>query len=278
MAKFMWSSMLLFLFVLLAPVLVDADRDVAVTEVTEVESAVSNSDDETQVESSESDEVNSEAPPRRLFQPTASWQTIEEDMGIPRGIHVRMNLQTGKKEGKLLDPADVGEKESGESTVDVEVPRDLRQGIVNTKRMAFTQEQLAARMAAEQEEGDSKQQPPDQRPAISYEDDTPPLGANPSPEEIARKFAEARKKVRHMQPRADIEVMQLLVGILKNSSAAESQQLSALQELEFFVHQIDNARDLEAIGGMEPVLKTLEHSNEEFRSLGLLTLGSAMQG
>ncbi|XP_013099436.2 nucleotide exchange factor Sil1 [Stomoxys calcitrans] len=37
------------------------------------------------------------------FVATHEWQEIEEGQGIPQGLHVRINLQTGKKEAKLLD-------------------------------------------------------------------------------------------------------------------------------------------------------------------------------
>jgi nucleotide exchange factor SIL1 len=38
-----------------------------------------------------------------LFIPTNEWQPIRKDQGIPRGLHVRLNVQTGEREAKLLD-------------------------------------------------------------------------------------------------------------------------------------------------------------------------------
>lgn len=37
------------------------------------------------------------------FVATREWQIIKEGQSIPRGLHVRMNLQTGLKEAKLLE-------------------------------------------------------------------------------------------------------------------------------------------------------------------------------
>ncbi|KZF23797.1 hypothetical protein L228DRAFT_124332 [Xylona heveae TC161] len=37
----------------------------------------------------------------RVFQPTEDFQTIHDDQHIPAGIHLRMNLETGKKEGRI---------------------------------------------------------------------------------------------------------------------------------------------------------------------------------
>ena len=41
-----------------------------------------------------------------VFQPTSDWQTIRPGQGIPAGLDVRMNLQTGEKEAKLMDGDD----------------------------------------------------------------------------------------------------------------------------------------------------------------------------
>ena len=38
-----------------------------------------------------------------MFIPTSEWQTIKKDQGIPRRLHVRLNVQTGLKEAKLLE-------------------------------------------------------------------------------------------------------------------------------------------------------------------------------
>ena len=38
-----------------------------------------------------------------MFIPTNEWKPIKKDQGIPRGLHVRLNVQTGEREAKLLD-------------------------------------------------------------------------------------------------------------------------------------------------------------------------------
>ncbi|XP_005188495.1 nucleotide exchange factor Sil1-like [Musca domestica] len=48
----------------------------------------------------------SEVKKNQTFIATHEWQEIPEGQGIPQGLHVRINLQTGKKEAKLLDEAD----------------------------------------------------------------------------------------------------------------------------------------------------------------------------
>lgn len=71
-------------------------------------------------EAHEAKEESSSLPPKRVFEfkmdensrggndgdpfvPTHEWQIIKPGQVIPKGIHVRLNLQTGEREGKLLD-------------------------------------------------------------------------------------------------------------------------------------------------------------------------------
>lgn len=42
----------------------------------------------------------------QLFEPTNSWQTVREGQQIPPGLHVRVNLETGLEEARILQPDD----------------------------------------------------------------------------------------------------------------------------------------------------------------------------
>ncbi|PYD07500.1 hypothetical protein DND36_32320, partial [Pseudomonas savastanoi pv. glycinea] len=39
-----------------------------------------------------------------MFEPTNEWQVVREGQHIPKGLHVRMNMDTNEREAKLLDP------------------------------------------------------------------------------------------------------------------------------------------------------------------------------
>ena len=41
---------------------------------------------------------------------TNEWQIIQDGQNVPSGLHYRMNLETGKKEAKILD----GDVKTGE--------------------------------------------------------------------------------------------------------------------------------------------------------------------
>lgn len=50
----------------------------------------------------------------QIFVPTDQWQSIREGQDIPGGLHVRMNMETGLKEAKLLeDEGEEGTKDTG---------------------------------------------------------------------------------------------------------------------------------------------------------------------
>ena len=40
------------------------------------------------------------------FVATNEWQEIQEGQKVPAGLHYRMNLETGKKEAKILEESD----------------------------------------------------------------------------------------------------------------------------------------------------------------------------
>ncbi|KAK6213923.1 nucleotide exchange factor SIL1 [Colletotrichum tabaci] len=40
----------------------------------------------------------------KIFQPTEEFQTVHDDQELPHGLHIRMNINTGKKEAKINDP------------------------------------------------------------------------------------------------------------------------------------------------------------------------------
>ena len=76
----------------------------------------------------------------------------------------------------------------------------------------------------------------------------------------------------------DIEIMQDLVAKLNNSESTKSEMIAALEELEYLVHQIDNARDLDIIGGLKLVVNLLNQTrDDEIQSQAAYVIGSAAQ-
>ena len=68
-----------------------------------------------------------------VFQPTSEWQAIQPGQGIPAGLHVRMNLQTGEKEAKLMD-GDDGSK--------YKIDKDSKQKFINIDKNFISKQHL----------------------------------------------------------------------------------------------------------------------------------------
>ena len=75
----------------------------------------------------------------------------------------------------------------------------------------------------------------------------------------------------------DIEIIQDLVAKLNNSESTKPEILGALEELEYLVHQVDNARDLDVIGGLALVVNLLNQTDNEIQSQAAYMIGSAAQ-
>ena len=77
---------------------------------------------------------------------------------------------------------------------------------------------------------------------------------------------------------ADVEIMLEHLQTLTDSETTVDNLVSTLEELEYYVHQIDNARDLDILGGLVVIVRLLNHSNSEVQSAAAYVLGAAVQG
>uniref|UniRef100_A0A8D8VTI0 Nucleotide exchange factor SIL1 n=1 Tax=Cacopsylla melanoneura TaxID=428564 RepID=A0A8D8VTI0_9HEMI len=57
-----------------------------------------------------------DADKKTTFKATQEWQTVQEGDILPSGLHYRMNLETGKKEAKLIDMNDNNNDDSGKKS------------------------------------------------------------------------------------------------------------------------------------------------------------------
>lgn len=65
--------------------------------------------------------------------------------------------------------------------------------------------------------------------------------------------------------------------LAKAQDTAPNELVTALEELEYHVHQIDNAKDLDTIGGLRIVVLLLNHSDSAVASAAAHVVGSAVQ-
>ncbi|XP_068710184.1 nucleotide exchange factor SIL1-like [Montipora foliosa] len=196
-----------------------------------------------------------------IFEPTADWQTIQPGQGIPPGLHVRMNLQTGKKEAKLMDGDDGSKYQSN---------KDTKQKFITIDKSVISKQHLKEALKDFRDK---------------FHSDSPSGGGSEELEsklEASQQFRsidEIRKELEEVDlfVKKDIEIITHLVKTLNSSSSNLSEKEHALDELEYYVHQIDNARDLHSIGGLALVVKLMNSTEPSLASRATYVLGSAAQ-
>ncbi|XP_017123939.1 nucleotide exchange factor Sil1 [Drosophila elegans] len=163
------------------------------------------------------------------FVATKEWQVIAEGQAIPKGLHVRINLQTGLKEAKLLDESERG---------------------------------TALQSQPEDQDQNQNQQLEDNEPlALDYKPDIIEESLRRVKEQ-KKSYAELRKAYKEFQKnfRTDGELIVQLIDQYRNFSKTpllESQmrsKLDCLENLEYLLHQIDNALLFIDNGGLDDVL------------------------
>uniref|UniRef100_A0A3B3V1N2 Nucleotide exchange factor SIL1 n=1 Tax=Poecilia latipinna TaxID=48699 RepID=A0A3B3V1N2_9TELE len=74
----------------------------------------------------------------------------------------------------------------------------------------------------------------------------------------------------------DVQIMRRLLDQFNSSNSTAEQKLSILQELEYLVHQVDNAQTLCAMGGLSFILQGMNSSDVRLQENSALVLGSAV--
>lgn len=201
----------------------------------------------------EDSETEVSSDPMNVFYPEKEWKTVKPGQAIPAGLHVRLNMENGQKEAKLMDGDDgnkywkLGDKE----------------GMVNTDSKTYTPEEIKEAL---KEFKATKHDIPDEKKA----------------EEIRQKFRsydELKKDFQkiNMGIKTGQEIVSDLYDKLKLGNITSEEKESVLQELEYHLHQIDNAILFSDLGGIPLLLKGLNDTEPELRSLSAYTLGSAVQ-
>ncbi|XP_018589357.2 nucleotide exchange factor SIL1 [Scleropages formosus] len=202
-------------------------------------------------------EVDDEGDPEDLevFQPTHRWQTLRPGQAVPAGSHVRLNLQTGQREVKLDEEA-LKYWRNGK-----------RQGMANTRSSSFTAQELKEALKKFKEEGTEQMDEERQKEEADLRSRFRSL------DELKKDMAQL-----DMLVETDFQVMSRLMAQLNRSSATVEEKVSALLDLEYLVHQVDNAQDLVSMGGMKLVMDALNSTDVRLQESAAFVLGSALSG
>ena len=248
---------------------------------------------------------------RDVFVATKEWQVVKEGQSIPPGLHVRMNLQTGLKEAKLLDDdSDNVESENKEASTGEYVDQDSedtpsdspppsgtkfmgdnrrthyfgksdRRGIVNKKTKVFSRRELME--ALNQEESNDGEEhmlltaQESQDKDVNIQAPSHEASSKGPKVSITEESSSGRQSELPYIPHEDVERMVEHSQTLARKEATVPELVHALKELEYHVHNLDNAKDLNAIGGLVLVIRQLNHSSPEVRSHAAHVIGAASQ-
>ncbi|XP_067313505.1 nucleotide exchange factor SIL1 [Pseudorasbora parva] len=203
-----------------------------------------NKREETQIENEDPEDLE-------VFKPTDKWQTLKPGHAVPAGSHVRLNLQTGHREVKM------GEEEG------LKYWRDGNgQGMANVPGPSFTAEQLKEALKNFKEGMDD--------PVDTKQDDA--VRAQFRPIEELKKDMEAL----NMLVETDVQVMTKILNLFNNTNSTTDEKVKALLDLEYLVHQVDNAQNLVSMGGMQLVVNALNSTDIRLQESAAFVLGSAV--
>ncbi|GAA0151026.1 hypothetical protein LIER_09835 [Lithospermum erythrorhizon] len=98
-----------------------------------------------------------------------------------------------------------------------------------------------------------------------------------SSEEVHKKQIELKELMGKLKMPSDAELMQIAIDDLNNESLSLEDRHRALQELLILVEPIDNAKDLNKLGGLKAVIRQLDHSDTNIRATSAWIIGKASQ-
>eukprot|EP00794_Sanderia_malayensis_P005152 gene5152-5802_t len=232
------------------------------------------------------------------FIPTKEWQVVKKGQSIPAGLHVRMNFQTHVREAKLMDGDDGARFNRNKNLKDANAGKF---GIKNEKQNAeFAQSAaegpkivLGDDLKKEDSFGDPdrlyftkshlKEALKDFRDKFQNEDLKTDEQEITRAEAVKKKFRsieEIRKELGDsfgFQIKSDAQIMKLKLELLRSPNSTEQELSIVLDDLENYVHQIDNAVDLEKMGGFELIISYLNHSVATLQEKAAKVIGSAVQ-
>ncbi|WJZ81858.1 hypothetical protein VitviT2T_001674 [Vitis vinifera] len=98
-----------------------------------------------------------------------------------------------------------------------------------------------------------------------------------SPNELKKRQMEIKELMEKLKMPSDAQLMQIAIADLNNSSLPMEDHHRALQELLILVEPIDNANDLNKLGGLTVVIRELDNPDPEIRKTSAWILGKASQ-
>ncbi|XP_069340193.1 nucleotide exchange factor SIL1 [Eulemur rufifrons] len=189
-----------------------------------------------------------------VFHPTHEWQALGPGQAVPAGSHVRLNLQTGAREVKLQYEDKF---------------RNNLKGLKKGKRLdvntnTYTSQDLKNALAKFKEGGEMESSKEDKARQAEVKRLFRPI------EELKKDFDELNVVIE-----TDMQIMVRLINKFNSSSSSLEEKIAALFDLEYYVHQMDNAQDLLSFGGLQVVINGLNSTEPLLKEYAAFVLGAA---
>ncbi|XP_014142639.1 nucleotide exchange factor SIL1 [Falco biarmicus] len=188
-----------------------------------------------------------------VFYPTHQWQTIRPGQAVPAGSHVRLNLQTGDREAKLPD-SENGKRDTRE---------ERRRKRVDVDSNSFTSQELKKALAKLKESEKAERKAHEEEVRKKFR----PI------EQLKEEFEKLNVKME-----TDYEIMVKLISKFNSSASTLNEKVAALYDLEYYVHQVDNAKDFLSMGGLRLVIDGLNSTEATLKEHAAFVLGAALSG
>uniref|UniRef100_A0ACB8GEF0 Nucleotide exchange factor sil1 n=1 Tax=Sphaerodactylus townsendi TaxID=933632 RepID=A0ACB8GEF0_9SAUR len=80
----------------------------------------------------------------------------------------------------------------------------------------------------------------------------------------------------NMQLETDFEIMSKLINRFNSTASTLEEKIAALYDLEYYVHQVDNAKDLLSLGGLQLLINGLNNTEPLLKEYVSFVLGAAL--
>ncbi|XP_029797866.1 nucleotide exchange factor SIL1 isoform X2 [Suricata suricatta] len=203
-------------------------------------------------ETTAEEELDSEV--LEVFHPTHEWQALQPGQAVPVGSHVRLNLQTGAREVKL--------QEEDKSRSNLKALKKGKRLDINTN--TYTSQDLKSALAKFKEGAEVESSKEDKARQAKVKRLFRPI------EELKKDFEELNVVIE-----TDMQIMVRLINKFNSSSSSLEEKIAALFDLEYYVHQMDNAQDLLSFGGLQVVINGLNSTEPLVKEYAAFVLGAA---
>ncbi|XP_012583338.1 PREDICTED: nucleotide exchange factor SIL1 [Condylura cristata] len=192
-----------------------------------------------------------------VLHPTHEWQVLRPGQAVPAGSHVRLNLQTGTREVKLQY-----EDKLQNNLNNLKGSKKGRRLDINTN--TYTSQDLKSALAKFKEGTEMDTSKEDKATQAKVKRLFRPI------EELKKDFAELNVVIE-----TDMQIMVRLINKFNSSSSSLEEKIAALFDLEYYVHQMDNAQDLLSFGGLQVVINGLNSTEPLVKEYAAFVLGAA---